>query len=56
MNLCNFSRSKFLFYTNFKHVGTQEIIVILIVAAALIYVVYRIIKKSKDHDCDKCNH
>lgn len=56
MNLCNFSGSKFLFYINFKHLGAQEIIVIVLIVLSLIYLGYRLRKKAKDHDCDNCGH
>lgn len=34
--------------------GAQEIIVIVLLVIALVYIAYRLIKKNKDHDCDKC--
>lgn len=56
MNLCNFSRSKFLFYINFKHLGAQEIIVIVLIVLSLIYLGYRLRKNIKNHDCDNCGY
>ncbi|MBI2280932.1 MAG: FeoB-associated Cys-rich membrane protein [Bacteroidetes bacterium] len=35
---------------------TQEIILAIIGTLSLIYVVYRIFRNTKNHDCDKCNH
>jgi hypothetical protein len=33
---------------------TQEIYVILLIALSVGYIAYRVFKKAKNHDCDKC--
>ena len=35
---------------------TQEIIVAIIAALSVFYVIFRIVKKARNHDCDNCNH
>ena len=54
MNLCNFNGYKVLFYQTDSMLGVQEIIVVVIVALALLYLFIKFFKRSKNHDCDKC--
>jgi uncharacterized membrane protein len=55
MNLCNFNGYKVLFYQTDLMLGVQEILVVVFVIIALIYLVIKLFKRSKNHDCDKCS-
>ncbi|HRP59223.1 MAG TPA: FeoB-associated Cys-rich membrane protein, partial [Vicingus sp.] len=35
-------------------IGIQEVILIILISLSLIYLVYKLIKKSKNHNCDDC--
>lgn len=36
--------------------GIQEVILIILILFSLIYLGFKLVKKTKDHDCDNCGY
>ena len=36
--------------------GVQELIVIILIVCSLAYLAFKLIKKTKNHDCDNCGY